>query len=171
MFTSTYTGEGMANGYGVGGGNYGFIIFILFILWIFFGMGKEGYCNQDMRNDNTRNTAEIEYRNLEEQRNAKEAIMGQASAIRNEQLASEMFDLKLSAQTKELQNGQLLIAKDGEIQRLHLAMADQERYCALNQKIDSIACRMLKSPEIFGTGYVTTGTPIPAPIGGCGFPV
>lgn len=164
MHTSTYTGEGSM---GTGFGGWGFVVFFLFILWIFFDRNKEDYCNQDMRADSLRSTAEIEYRNLEEQRNAKEAIMTQASAIRNEQLAAELFDLKLNGQTTTILNNQTINAKDGEIDRLKLALVEQERYCALNSKIDSLACSIPQRPPYYAQGFVTTGQPIPVPVNAC----
>ena len=154
MFTSTYTGEGA----GVGGGmfgSWGFIIFFLFILWFFFGMNKEDYCNQDARADRIREKAEIEYKQLEETRNSKEAIMAQASAIRNEQQAETIFDLKIENTT--LKQNNVLLEKFAQLEKQYAGCC-----CELNRRLDSIECNMLPKPKVFGQGYVTTGTPIPA---------
>ncbi len=165
MYTSTYTGEGGINPNGAGFGNYGFIIFFIIILWFFFGMNKEDYCSKDLRVDQVAETARLEYNNLAEQRSAKEQIMAQASAIRNEQMAETMFDLKLNAQTQELKNGQLMIAKDAKIDSLTSELLHQRELFGIKSELAEISCKMLPKPPVYGQGFVTTGTPLPANAG------
>ncbi len=167
MFTSMYTGEGSLGNASGGCASYGFIIFFLFVLWFFVGMNKEDYCNQDARADRIKETAEIEYKNIEEQRSAKEAIMNQASAIRNEQLAAETFDLKLEARTKELQNGQLLIAKDSKIEALQNELSRKDELSDIKTSIAQLACNIPQRPPYYAQGFVTTGQPIPVNNGFC----
>ncbi len=159
MFTSTYTGEGVGVGSGAFG-SWGFIIFFLFILWFFFGMNKEGYCNQDARADRIKEVGEIEYKQLEETRNSKEAIMSQASLIRNEQQAETIFDLKI--ENSNLKQNNVIIEKFNQMEKMYA-----ECCCGLNRRLDAIECNMLPKPQVFGQGYVTTATSIPPNNGFC----
>lgn len=158
MFTSTYTGEGTGTGMF---GSWGFIIFLLFILWFFFGMNKESYCNQDARADRIAETAKIEYNNLLETRNAKEAIMAQASAIRNEQQAEAIFDLKLDAQTKELRNGQIVIAKDAKIEALQAELSRKDDLCEIKATLAQLMYNMPVRPPYYAQGFINCGQSIP----------
>ena len=159
MFTSTYTGEGAGAGGGMFG-SWGFIIFFLFILWFFFGMNKEDYCNKDLRSDNITATAEARYNNLVETRNAKEAIMAQASQIRNEQQAETIFDLKIENTT--LKQNNVFLEKFNQMEKMYA-----ECCFGLNRRLDSIECNIPHRPPYYAQGFVTTGQPIPSNNGFC----
>lgn len=157
MYRTLYEGEGMMGSTGAGTGTFGswgFIIFFLFILWLFFGMNKEDYCNQDARADRIAETAKIEYNNLLGQRNAKEAIMSQASLIRNEQQAETIFDLKIENNT--LKQNNVLLEKFNAIEQ-----SIAECCCGLNRRLDSVECSIPQRPPFYAQGFVTTGQPIP----------
>ena len=93
--------------------------------------------------------------------NQAEATRAQASRIYEAQQAEKLFDLKLDAQTTAILNGQTLIAKDSEIALLKKTIVDNEKYCALNAKIDALSCALPKRPPYFARGYVPDGTCIP----------
>lgn len=149
MSTQFYANEVTGAGTGMFG-SWGFIIFFLFILWFLFDKNKEGYCNQDARADRIRDTAEIEYRNLEEQRSAKEQIMAQASAIRNEQQAETMFDLKIENTT--LKQNNVMLEKFAELKAEMAACC-----CNFNRRLDQVPM----APPVWAQSYAPAGQPIP----------
>lgn len=150
-------------GAGVGGfGSWGFIIFFLIILWAFFRRDEDGCDNKDLRYESFKNQAEIEYNSLLETRNAKEAIMAQASAIRNEQQAETIFDLKIENNTLK-QNNALLGAVSGIEKQI------SDCCCGLNRRLDTLECSIPQRPPVYAQGYVPNGIGFPAPVGyGCG---
>lgn len=90
-----------------------------------------------------------------------EATRAQASRIYEAQQAEKLFDLKLTAQTTALLNGQEKLALKAENDALKNVIYTNDKFAHVNHRLDEISCRMLPKPELFGVATTCSGQTIP----------
>ena len=121
--------------------------------------------NCEIERQEIADTARTQYL-IEQQSNATrmainastEAITSQASHIYEQRLQETIFDLKMENQS--LKNG--IFTKE---QTDALAAKISDCCCGFNRRLDSIECRMLTKPNLYGVAATGAGQIIPASCG------
>jgi hypothetical protein len=121
-------------------------------------MRNESGCNRvsncEVEKQGLITAAETNYRIIEENRRSTDAISAQLRSQWDAAQGEKIFDLKMNQLAMQNQYNQQLLAKDATIERMTLAANIDARFAALSAEIGSIACKMLKQPELSGVAAV-----------------
>lgn len=156
--------------------SWGWVIFIVLILWFFvggsglgfnrYGYGYDPTSNCDVERRGLITAAETNYRIIDENQKSTSAIMAQSRAQYDAQQAEKIFDLKINNLAQQNAYNLALLEKNSTIERMTLANSLNERFNQIDGTLASIQCRMLPKPDITGIGAVCPNAGI---INGLGF--
>lgn len=162
----------------MGGFSWGWVIFIILILWFFSGGGLnngfgfnrggfgagflagEGYngCNKvsncQIERQGLITAAETNFRIIEENRKSTDAISSQLRAQYDAAQGEKMFDLKINNLAQQNAYNLALSEKNATIERMTLANSLNARFDSLASQIQGIRCSMLEKPSLSGVAAV-----------------
>ena len=160
------------------GFSWGWVIFIILILWFFaggngFGWGNRGTAgflageafangsngcskvsNCEVERQGLITAAETNFRIIEENRRSTDAISAQLRAQWDADQGEKIFDLKMNNLAQQNAFNLALSEKNATIERMTLSNSMNARFDALASQIQSIQCNMLTKPNITGVGAV-----------------
>lgn len=144
--------------------SWGWVIFIVLILWFFVGgsafgnrwggCGYETTPNCDVERRGLITAAETNYRIIDENQKSTAAIMAQSRAQYDAQQGEKIFDLKINNVMQQNAFNLALLEKNQTIERMTLANSLNERFNQIDATLAGINCRMLPKPDITGIGAV-----------------
>lgn len=148
---------------------WGWIIFIILILWFFIGnrngfgnfgvansncSGCNGLSNCEVERQTIINTANTQYLIEQRTREIQDNINANINAKYTADQAEKLFDCKMNALAQQNAFNLQLMQKDNTIERLQLMASFNNKFDTLSNQIQSLNCSMLKKPEISGIGAV-----------------
>jgi hypothetical protein len=101
-------------------------------------------------------------------RSTQDMLSAQMNNWRYEQLSSQLFDAKLNSVMQQNAANLALAEKNSTIERLQLASSVSSQFNDLNSKIDAIACKMAKAPEIATLSAACPAGAVVNPFTNCG---
>lgn len=155
--------------------SWGWVIFIVLILWFFLGNNGYGYgrgygcgevSNCAVERQGLITAAETNYRIIDENRRSTDLIMAQSRAQWDAQQAETIFDLKINNLAQQNAYNLALMEKNSTIERMTLANGLNDRFNQIDAKLASLDCQMLKRAPGFG---LTVSCPSEANLNGFGF--
>lgn len=171
--------------------SWGWVIFIVLILWFFLGNNGRGFgygpgynscgmvSNCQVERQGLITAAETNYRIIDEAQKTTDTISSQLRAQWDAAQGEKIFDLKINALAAQNEANLKLMQKDATIERMTLANSMNSRFNQIDSTLASINCRMLPKPELFGLASVQPTTsvvngmgfnPVSVPYGcGCGY--
>lgn len=148
--------------------SWGWVIFIVLILWFFVGgsaFGRRGYdhdgCNGcsvvsncQVERQGLITAAETNYRIIEENQKSTNTISSQLRAQWDAAQGEKIFDLKINNLAQQNAFNLALMEKNATIERMTLANSLNQRFNQIDATLASINCRMLPKPDLVGLASV-----------------
>lgn len=150
--------------------SWGWVIFIVLILWFFLGNNGYGYgrgygcgdvSNCAVERQGLITAAETNYRIIDENRRSTDLIMAQSRAQWDAQQAETIFDLKINNLAQQNAYNLALLEKNSTIERMTLANGLNDRFNQIDAKLAALDCKVLKQPPVYG--IATSCNPIVTP--------
>lgn len=160
--------------------SWGWVIFIVLILWFFVGgsaFGRRG-CGYDgvygcdvvsncqVERQGLITAAETNYRIIEENQKSTNTISAQLRAQWDANQAEKIFDLKINNLAQQNAFNLALMEKNSTIERMTLANTLNQRFNQIDATLASLDCHVLKRPELVGIAAACTNAAV---INGLGF--
>lgn len=147
---------------------WGWIIFIILILWFFIG-NRNGFINNafagngngsdcnglsncQVERQTIINTANTQYLIEQRTHEIQDNINANINAKYTADQAEKLFDCKMNALAQQNAFNLQLMQKDNTIERLQLMASFNNKFDTLSNQIQSLNCSVLKKPEISGVG-------------------
>ena len=146
--------------------SWGWVIFIVLILWFFVGgsaFGRRGYgydndggCNVvsncQVERQGLITAAETNYRIIEENQKSTNAISSQLRAQWDAAQGEKIFDLKINNLAQQNAFNLALMEKNATIERMTLANSLNQRFNQIDATLANMDCQMLKRAPAYGVG-------------------
>ncbi|MCM1497265.1 MAG: hypothetical protein NC124_02250 [Clostridium sp.] len=144
--------------------SWGWVIFIVLILWFFiggsgynrfgnYGCGDNGcnvVSNCQVERQGLITAAETNFRIIDENRKSTDAISAQLRAQYDAAQGEKLFDLKMNNLAQQNAFNLALSEKNATIERMTLANSLNERFNQIDATLADINCQMLRRAPVYG---------------------